>query len=60
MIYQAVHTGFGYFQREAGYTHTGPRNAAGPLVFKNTEISHRLGRYFGSAFMACWYRQGSG
>jgi hypothetical protein len=23
MIWQAVHTGFGYFQREAGYTRTG-------------------------------------
>ena len=27
MIYQAVHTGFGYFQREAGYTRTGSHNA---------------------------------
>src|ERR1035437_8756577 len=27
MIYQAVWTGFGYFQREAGYTRTGSHNA---------------------------------
>jgi hypothetical protein len=27
MIYQAVHAGFGYFQREAGYTRTGSHNA---------------------------------
>ena len=26
MIYQAVHAGFGYFQREAGYTRTGSHN----------------------------------
>src|SRR5437899_3812222 len=26
MIWQAVHAGFGYFQREAGYTRTGSRN----------------------------------
>ena len=26
MIWQAVHTGFGYFQREAGYTRTGSHN----------------------------------
>ena len=27
MIFQAVHAGFGYFQREAGYTRTGSHNA---------------------------------
>jgi hypothetical protein len=27
MIYQAVHAGFGYFQREAGYTRTGSHSA---------------------------------
>ena len=27
MIWQAVHAGFGYFQREAGYTRTGSHNA---------------------------------
>ena len=26
MIWQAVHAGFGYFQREAGYTRTGSHN----------------------------------
>ena len=26
MIWQAVHTGFGYFQRETGYTRTGSHN----------------------------------
>jgi hypothetical protein len=26
MIWQAIHTGFGYFQREAGYTRTGSHN----------------------------------
>ena len=26
MIWQAVHAGFSYFQREAGYTRTGSHN----------------------------------
>ncbi|HEY1001996.1 MAG TPA: relaxase domain-containing protein, partial [Streptosporangiaceae bacterium] len=48
MIWQAVHAGFGYFQREAGYTRTGSHNTrvhgreTGQRREADLAVAHRL------------------